>query len=73
MQRLINIAELAEILGRSTETIKKNLQTCPQAVPPRVLIPRTRMLRWRVTDVEQWISELPSTHDVALCRNRDDQ
>jgi predicted DNA-binding transcriptional regulator AlpA len=54
MSKLLDLIELAEHLGRSPETIKKDLKRNPCAVPPRLHIPGTRLLRWRIEDVEQW-------------------
>lgn len=56
MQKLLDIYELATMLGRSPETIKKDLWRNPMAVPPRLYIPGTRMLRWRENDVEAWLA-----------------
>lgn len=56
MQKLLDIHELATVLGRSPETIKKDLRRNPLAVPPRLHIPGTRMLRWRACDVEAWLA-----------------
>lgn len=44
MQNLIDLNRLAQILGRSPATIKKDLRRNPSAVPPRVIIPGTRSL-----------------------------
>lgn len=52
MQELLDIHELATVLGRSPETIKSDLGRNPMAVPPPLYIPGTRMLRWRECDVE---------------------
>ncbi|WP_082744939.1 helix-turn-helix transcriptional regulator [Burkholderia savannae] len=57
MSHLLDIHELAELLGRSPETIKKDLRRNPFAVPPRLHIPGTRLLRWRRADVEAWLAE----------------
>lgn len=57
MSDLLDIHELAELLGRSPETIKKDLRRNPMAVPPRLHIPGTRLLRWRRADVEAWLAE----------------
>lgn len=54
---LLDIHELAELLGRSPATIKKDLRRNPRAVPPRLHIPGTRLLRWRRVDVEAWLAE----------------
>ncbi|MEX3944815.1 helix-turn-helix transcriptional regulator [Paraburkholderia sp. BR10937] len=56
MSNLLDLHELAELLGRSPETIKKDLRRNPMAVPPRVNIPGTRLLRWRRADVEAWLA-----------------
>lgn len=53
---LLDLDDLATLLGRSPETIKKDLRRNRLAVPPRVHIPGTRLLRWRVTDVEAWLA-----------------
>ena len=52
---LIDINELAALLQRSPETIRKDLARNPAAVPPRVLLPGTRLLRWRAADVDAWL------------------
>lgn len=54
--RLYDLQELAELLGRSPETIKKDLKRNPFAVPPRLYIPGTRLLRWREEDVRDWLA-----------------
>ena len=53
---LLDLDDLATMLGRSPETIKKDLRRNRLAVPPRVHIPGTRLLRWRLTDVEAWLA-----------------
>jgi predicted DNA-binding transcriptional regulator AlpA len=55
--KLLDLDELAALLGRSPETIKKDLRRNPLAVPPRLHIPGTRLLRWRECDVESWLAE----------------
>ncbi|MBW4048807.1 MAG: hypothetical protein HIU89_13035 [Proteobacteria bacterium] len=57
VQRLLDLAELAEVLGRSPETIKKDLKRNPAAVPPRLQLPGTRLLRWRARDVDAWLGQ----------------
>ena len=54
--KLMDLAQLASLLGRSPETIKKDLKRNPLAVPPRLHIPGTRMLRWRECDVDAWLA-----------------
>lgn len=57
MSKLLDLQELARLLRRSPETIKRDLRRNPSAVPPRLTLPGTRLLRWRVTDVERWLEE----------------
>lgn len=53
---LMDLNELSALLGRSPETIKKDLKRNRLAVPPRLYIPGTRLLRWRKVDVENWLA-----------------
>lgn len=57
MSKLLDLNELADYLGRSPDTIKKDLKRNPIAVPPRLHIPGTRLLRWRMEDVEAWLDQ----------------
>lgn len=53
---IIDLNELSDLLGRSPETIKKDLKRNRLAVPPRLHIPGTRLLRWRKVDVDSWLA-----------------
>lgn len=53
---LMDLNELSTLLGRSPETIKKDLKRNRLAVPPRLYIPGTRLLRWRRVDVDNWLA-----------------
>lgn len=55
--RLLDIQDLALLLGRSPETIRKDLRRRPDAVPPRLQLPGTRLLRWRLVDVTSWLAK----------------
>lgn len=55
MKPLLNLVELARLLGRSPATLKRDLRRNPQAVPPQVQLPGTRLLRWREEDVATWL------------------
>ena len=55
--KLLDLHALSIFLGRSVETIKKDMKRNRLAVPPRVCIPGTRLLRWQPTDVNGWIAE----------------
>jgi len=52
---LLTLDELATILSRSPETIRRDIRRNPNAVPPRLQLPGTRLLRWRAADVEAWL------------------
>ena len=54
-QPLMTLTDLAELLGRSPETIRKDIRRNPEAVPPRLVLPHTRLLRWRQCDVDAWL------------------
>lgn len=53
---LLTLDDLAGLLGRCPETIRKDVVRNPDAVPPRVLIPGTRLLRWHTYDVDAWLA-----------------
>jgi predicted DNA-binding transcriptional regulator AlpA len=55
-KKLLDLDELATLLGRSPETIKKDLKRNRLAVPPRLHIPGTRLLRWRQSDIDSWLA-----------------
>lgn len=56
-QPVIGLHDLASLLGRSPETIRKDIHRNPLAVPPRLVIPGTRLLRWRTVDVQEWLRQ----------------
>ena len=53
---ILDLTDLADMLGRSPETIKKDIHRNRLAVPPRLHIPGTRLLRWRRVDVDAWLA-----------------
>lgn len=53
---ILDLTDLADLLGRSPETIKKDIGRNRLAVPPRLHIPGTRLLRWRRADVDAWLA-----------------
>ncbi len=53
---LLDLNELGALLGRSPETIKKDMKRNRLAVPPQLHIPGTRLLRWRRIDVDNWLA-----------------
>ncbi len=59
--QLLTATDLARILGRSPHTIRADVHRNPGALPPRLDVPGTRLLRWRRVDVEHWISCLKTS------------
>lgn len=55
-QRILTLNDLALMLGRATDTIKKDMRRNPDAVPPRLVLPHTKLLRWRACDVDAWLA-----------------
>ena len=53
---ILDLADLATLLGRSPRTIKADIRRNRLAVPPRLHIPGTRLLRWRQVDVDAWLA-----------------
>ena len=67
MAPLLNLSELAAVLGRSADTIKRDIRRNPAAVPPRLDLPGTRLLRWRESDVQTWLDRYVA---VAPCADK---
>jgi predicted DNA-binding transcriptional regulator AlpA len=64
-ERLLTVEELGQILGRSPGTIQKDLRRNPDAVPPRLVLPNTRLLRWRASEVSAWLDGLARAREEA--------
>ncbi|MGE0111655.1 helix-turn-helix transcriptional regulator [Aquabacterium sp.] len=56
LKPLLTINDVAQLLGRSPSTLKRDLRRNPDAVPPRMMLPGTRLLRWREEDVAAWLA-----------------
>jgi len=54
---VLELGDLATLLGRSPETIRKDIHRNPTAVPPWLVIAGTRLLRWRAVDVHAWLAQ----------------
>jgi len=52
---LLDIDGLARLLNRGSSTILRDIRRNPEAVPPMIKLPGTRLLRWREIDVEAWL------------------
>ena len=60
-EQLLTLDEVAQLMRRSPGTIKKDMRRNPDAVPPRLLLPHTRLLRWRQADVQAWLAQFVQT------------
>lgn len=57
MTKYLDIEELAVLMGTSSAKIRRSLETKPFDVPPKMHIPGSSMLRWRVVEVKKWLYE----------------
>lgn len=73
MNAYMDAAEVAELLGISFSTFRKQLGKTPNFVPPKMHFVASKMLRWRRQEVENWIVETgwtrPSRSLAALAPN----
>ena len=60
MDTLLNVAELAQVLGITPKAVYCRLHEGRQSVPTPLLIPGSSHLRWRQSDVEAWLAALPA-------------
>ena len=67
--KLLVLDELSTPLGRSPETIKKDLKHRRLGVMPRQPIPRTGLLRWRLAVANAWLASLVEPREGA-CNDR---
>jgi predicted DNA-binding transcriptional regulator AlpA len=64
MLPLLDLNDLSRALKRSPETIKRDLRRNPHAVPPRLQLPGTKLLRWREEDVVAWLQALADASTI---------
>lgn len=50
--------QLAQIVGRSIVTLKQDVSRRPDSLPPRMVVPGSKALLWRVVDVRAWMQAL---------------
>ncbi len=64
LEKLLTVTDLAEILGRSTGTIKNQHSKNPSRLPPVCQIPGAGRLLWRREDVDWWLQQHVVSFDV---------
>lgn len=55
--RLLTADDLAHLLRLSRAHVYRLTSENPDALPPRIALPASRMLRWRASDVEAWLRD----------------
>lgn len=65
----LDITELAALLGLSENLIKKKVRTDPNAIPSKMHLPGSQMLRWRLHEVENWMAETNWTRSTHAGRH----
>ena len=53
--RLIGMQELAKLIGKAVGTIRVDITRRPETLPPLSSLPNSRLLKWRMGDVRDWI------------------
>lgn len=53
--KTIGVNEIAIILRKKPTTIREDVTRRPESLPPRLVIPNSRSVVWRVIDVEEWL------------------
>lgn len=54
----IDASYLGKLIGRSTKSIMVDVSQRPETLPPRLVIPGSRKVLWRVVDVREWMQAL---------------
>jgi predicted DNA-binding transcriptional regulator AlpA len=74
LEKLLTIEDLAELLGRSVNTIRHDVTRAPHRLPPPVRLPDSRLVRWQPKVVAVWIEghqpDLPPKPRRGRPRNR---
>lgn len=55
--RIIGSAELGVLLGRSTKSIQIQSQRMPDSLPPRFIVPGSKLLQWQLKTVRLWLED----------------
>lgn len=54
----MDASELGKVIGRTTKTVREDSRRRPETLPPRLVIPGSKKLLWRVVDVQAWLQAL---------------
>ena len=54
---LITIPELAAMIGLSEYTVRSDVSRRPEVLPPRIIFPGSRRVRWSRAAVLRWLNK----------------
>lgn len=54
---LLTVEEVAAMLGLKASTLRRDVTRRPETLPPRVVFPNSRRVRFRRGDVTKWINQ----------------
>lgn len=63
-RQIIGAEELAGMLNMPVSTLKKDAQRKPEKLPPRVKLPGSPRLAWKLSTVEAWMDALKETREA---------
>lgn len=55
--RYLDVDKFAALLHESASNIRRKIRANSNEVPPRMHLPGSKMLRWRLHEVENWMWE----------------
>lgn len=53
--KTLTIEDLAPLLHRNVETLRRDINRRPESLPPRLRIPSSKRLLWLEQDVAEWL------------------
>ncbi len=68
LTKTVGLEEMAAIVGRKVSTVRGDVTRRPESLPPRLMIPNSRLVRWRLVDVERWLADRAQKHIIVRSR-----
>ena len=56
--KTLTVDDLAALLQRSVATLKSDVSRRPHTLPPRLVVPGTKVVMWLESDVHEWLESL---------------
>lgn len=63
--QLLKVADLAKILHKSEGTIRHDICRNPDGLPPRLELPGSHRILWRLETVLEWLDKHDTKHKTA--------